>query len=57
MADEMPPENPAYAETRRLLEYLARAHPDWGEWQIALTIARICCPEKLSRKARREQNH
>jgi hypothetical protein len=47
------PEHPKYQEMRRLLDYLARAHPEWGEEAIALRIAQICCPGRLQRKYRR----
>lgn len=43
---------PEYREMQRLLEYLERAHPEWGEAEIALRIARICCPQELKRRHR-----
>ncbi len=44
--------NPKAREVRDLVEALGRCHPDMGEAELALRVARICCPEYLKRRHR-----
>jgi hypothetical protein len=44
--------NPKAREVRDLVEALARRHPDMTEAELALRVARICCPEYLKRRHR-----
>ena len=39
-------------QVRDLVESLARRHPEWDMERLAVTVARIVCPDKLRRRFR-----